>query len=522
MDTIQRENKQIYKMLRLQQAITKYTTHSSFDLEECLLKILKTISKAFKFHYSIIWLTNEQGIYECVTHHTTKALEKEDFVQHLRNFHIKKDSGLIYYTIVQRKTKIIQAFSTPPRNKRLKYLHDNKIKCCATFPIIVENNLIGVLELGSKKKNKLTDFSCKFIDILCSQLGQLIKRRRHNEEITQSEDKYRALVELAPEIIYSVTAENKIASINSAIEKMSGLEKDNFIGKPLETLFSPNDRKAILKRLQNSRTTKKPTLIQATLVTKNKKPIFVEIVESIYKLTNNEARRFGIIIDVTQRFLLEKQKVIWIAMASHELRTPITSIKAFTQILQAKEKDKTNQKYLAKVNAMADQMTNIIDDFLDATRLNTQELAVNKTKTKINTLIKDVVETIQPSVNHQLEIELDQECSIKIDKKRVRQLLYNLISNAVKYSPGKNKIHIKTTLEVQNILFSITDFGIGLTKTEAKKIFEAFYRSKNGSGASGLGLGLFISQAVVNAHNGQIWVESEENKGTTFFVRLPV
>jgi PAS domain S-box-containing protein len=514
--------KEIVILTNLQQKVTKYITHGSYSLDESVQRILRTLCRGFLCRYAIIWLKSENDDFVYFTHWTPPATDKNKYFSNIKSKPYKlwhKEDFQPNAKIISRKTV---KFGDKNNNENLSDIYGLGLTYVATFPIVVDGEVFGIMEIASKRKTKLPMPFIKYIEYLCSQLGQYIKRRRHSDEVFLNAERYRAIVELAPDIIYSVTENNIITALNSAFEKLTGMKKEDFIGKHLSEIFCPDDREETLAKLMQSREGGKPFIFQTRLNAKSGTDIYAEISESKFMYTRNEARRFGIIRDISEKLLLEKQKEIWIAMASHELRTPLTGIKAFTQILQTKETSEEKKHFLSKINAITDNMTNIIDDFLDANKINSNEFMLDRTEFKINDLICDVVESIKPSVEHNILTQLGENSIMSGDAKRVRQILSNLIINASKYSDSTKEIIIKTKVEPSHVLLSVVDFGVGINKNDASKIFGAYYRAKSGVGAKGLGLGLFITQAIVKAHNGTIWVNSKKNQGSTFNVMLPL
>ncbi len=516
------EYKEIVTLTNLQQKVTKYITHGSYSLEESVVRILRTLCRGFLSRYAIIWLRTDTDDLAYFTHWAPPATSRN---KHFENIKSKPFKLATYNEYIEHKaefTRKLAKLNSKHKNEKLLDVYNLGLTYVATFPIIVDRQLFGILEIGSKRNSKFPIPFLKYTEYLCSQLGQYIKRRKHSDEVFQNEERYRALVELAPDIIYSVTENNIITSLNNAIEKITGMKKEDFLGKHLSEIFCPEDREETLSRIQQSRESNKYIIVQTRLSTKTNKDVYAEISESPFIFTANEARRFGIVRDITEKLALEKQKEIWIAMASHELRTPLTSIKAFTQILQTKESAPEKKRFLNKINSITNNMTNIIDDFLDANKINANEFKLDQSEFNINDMITDLVESVRPSIEQKIITELDKNSTIKADSKRLRQVLSNLIINASKYSESTTNIIIKTKIEDSHILISVVDFGIGINKSESGKIFGAYYRSKNINSTKGLGLGLFITSAIVKAHNGTIWVDSKKNNGSTFNVLLPL
>lgn len=216
----------------------------------------------------------------------------------------------------------------------------------------------------------------------------------------------------------------------------------------------------------------------------------------------------------------------FLSIASHELKTPITSLKVFTQILQLRlsKTNKEYHKYLDKMNDQINKLTNLINDLLDISRIHSGKLAFHEEVFAIDDLLKEIIEQSQWSTEtHKIILKGTVKKKISGDRDRIGQVLINLISNAVKYSPHANKVIVHASSKTNKVIVAVQDFGIGIPEEHIDKIFDRFFRV---SGIDekvfpGLGIGLFISKEIVNRHGGEIKVKSVPDKGTTFSFTLP-
>jgi PAS domain S-box-containing protein len=237
------------------------------------------------------------------------------------------------------------------------------------------------------------------------------------------------------------------------------------------------------------------------------------------------ATLMGSLIDITERKALEQQKDEFIGIASHELRTPVTSIKAYTEILTEMLEDRGEDQLSGLMNKLAvqvDRLSDLIYALLDTTRISEGKLQLQKIRFPIDDLIRETAETMQRLAEHQhIELRLSAGCEVTADRERLRQVLVNLISNAIKYAPGTERIVVDSSLENDAVAVYVQDFGIGISPTVKDMVFDRFYRSNEAGSIAGLGLGLFITAGIIHNHGGTIWVESEPGNGATFCFRLP-
>jgi len=236
----------------------------------------------------------------------------------------------------------------------------------------------------------------------------------------------------------------------------------------------------------------------------------------------------GSVADITERKQQEIQKNDFLAMASHELKTPITSIKAYTQLL-AKTYEKTDNEFLktalGKMENQVNKMTKLVSDFLKLSKIESGKFQIQNEIFNINELVHEVVDDIQMvSVHHKILVHEDEPVNVFADRERIAQVINNLLNNAIKYSPDSKHIGIKTEKVEDFVRVSITDKGIGIKPEEHQKIFERFYRAKGNENTtfSGFGIGLYISGEIIRRHGGKIGVNSDEGKGASFYFILPV
>lgn len=236
----------------------------------------------------------------------------------------------------------------------------------------------------------------------------------------------------------------------------------------------------------------------------------------------------GFVLDISARKELDKRKDAFISMASHELKTPVTSLKGFLGLLRrhlSARKDEKELHYVARMDAQIDKLTKLINDLLDLSRMQTGKLVYREEPFAIDALVQEIVENVQETTQtHHIQIEECIQTELFGDQDRIGQVLTNLLNNAVKYSPQADTVLIRVMKEENQVHIGVQDFGIGIAKEHQPRIFEQFYQVAESKDKAhpGLGLGLHISYEIVKRHGGQMWVESEEGQGSTFHVTLPL
>lgn len=245
--------------------------------------------------------------------------------------------------------------------------------------------------------------------------------------------------------------------------------------------------------------------------------VLVEAIASQSAIALEKARLFEEVQALNQK------KDEFIGFASHELKTPLTTMKGYVQLAEANPQMAAS--LLPRMNKQVDRLNAIISDLLDITKIQAGMLDFHFGETLLSTMIREAVETVsQISPDHSIKIELPEEdIRLSVDVQKIVQVLVNLLTNAIKYSPGKNNILVKACLLGDEIEISIQDFGIGISPEFLEDIFTRFYRiKKKDYSAQGMGLGLYIAREIMHGHNGKIWAQSEVGKGSTFFLSLPI
>ena len=243
----------------------------------------------------------------------------------------------------------------------------------------------------------------------------------------------------------------------------------------------------------------------------------------------------GSVTDITELKKMEQRKDDFIKMASHELKTPITSINGYVQLMlnifnEADEQrlrlsKQTIKSSLNTISKQVVKLTRLISELLDLSRIESGKLELHKTAFDLDTLVEETVQDIrQTASKHAIILHNDFEGKVFADRDRIAQMLLNLLANAIKYSPDSDSIEVFTDNNKDSAIIKVKDHGIGIDSKDQIRIFERFYRAEGKSEQTfpGFGIGLFIASEIVQRHNGSISVQSEKGKGSVFTVSIPV
>jgi len=217
----------------------------------------------------------------------------------------------------------------------------------------------------------------------------------------------------------------------------------------------------------------------------------------------------------------------FISVASHELKTPLTSLRIYTQLLAQRFTDpkKPEWQHFQKLDNQINRLTQLVYDLLDVSKIQTGRLDFHMTKFDISALVTETVSNMELSApSHKLVVSKLSPIHVFADPDRITQVLINLIDNAVKYSPDARQVKISSQIQKDQVKITIQDFGVGIDKKNQAKIFERFFQVNDPSAPafSGLGMGLYISSEIIRRHGGKIAVKSEHGKGATFYFTLPL
>ncbi len=231
--------------------------------------------------------------------------------------------------------------------------------------------------------------------------------------------------------------------------------------------------------------------------------------------------------EIRRSRIIDEKRSEFISVASHEIKTPITIIKAYTQIAQGLGDQCSDQvsDLLHKVDFQTTKLLSLVQQLLDITKIENGNLAYSKEQVSLNEFITEMVAIIKNVVpQHQITLMLSDDFQVSLDRIRMEQVFSNLIVNAAKYSRNSTDIEIKAYSDNEDfVTVAVTDHGIGMNARSMESIFDKFYRDKDViTSHSGLGMGLYIASKIIADHDGKIWAESTEGIGSTFFFTIPI
>lgn len=335
--------------------------------------------------------------------------------------------------------------------------------------------------------------------------------------------------------VFACDTKGNIILFNNMAVKMTGFSKKEAIGSHYNKIInfinefdSKSNNKFIEKAIQEEQVTK---MANHTMLIR-KDGTKISVANSAAPIKDLYEKIFGSVVifkDMSKEYAIEKTKTEFISIASHQLKTPITGIKWFTEILLKSTKDKKEYEYAKQIAISNERMIFLVDNLLNISRITmSNKYTINVQDYNIMTIIKDVIAELSPIAESKSIILLcsgkhPKNIRINIDTLKMHQVFQNVISNAIKYSKEKTKILISCSQGKDDIVFAIKDNGIGIPKNQQNQVFSKFFRANNASVmyTDGIGLGLYISKIIIEAHKGKIWFRSIKSKGSTFYISIP-
>jgi PAS domain S-box-containing protein len=356
----------------------------------------------------------------------------------------------------------------------------------------------------------------------------ITERKRMEEELKASEERYRDLFENANDGIYILDRAGRIVSFNRKAEEITGYTLEEVRGQSYTLLVSsgPERKKARRAFLKNMRG--QPDKTELTIIRKDGREVILELSTRPIWQGGQIVGIQGIGRDITERKELERLKSDFISTVSHELRTPLTSIKGYVDLVLAGDVGPLTpeqKEFLTIVSQNTTRLTELINDLLEIERLESGKIEFEFAELDLAEVLENVARSLHVNAEQKgLEFltEIPSGLKVRGDRERLAQVFLNLLSNAIKYTPA-GTVELRAHQEDDAVVVEVRDTGIGLSESDLQKLFQKFFRSDNPyvRKVGGTGLGLSIAKAIVERHGGTITVTSQLGQGSTFTVRLP-
>jgi len=451
----------------------------------------------------------------------------------IENFFLEKEKlNKLQKEIIEKKEILNQEITLITKEKK-------EISVNASFSSRedAEGNYTGYF-LGISDISELKKFQIGLEERIRERTEELIKSREallnilsdaeEAREIAEIErDKTLTMFENFPEGLMFFNNENKTALINPQINSFFNVNKEKLIGKGIKDLEKISSLSSLVAILGEKLS---PVYKKELEITEN---LILEIsVLPIISLAGEKIGTLVLLRNITREKIVEKLKTAFVTISAHQLRTPLSAIKWTIRMLLDGDVGKLTDEqteFLKKAYQSNERMVNLVNDLLNVTRIEEGRYLYNPEELDMIELIeKTIIPLKEIAERKNLKFEFlkpkEKEIKVRVDKEKISLAISNLVDNAINYTKeGKISIQFEYDSKDKQVKFSVKDTGIGISEEQQKRLFSKFFRGINAIKAEteGTGLGLFIAKNIIEAHNGRIWFESEENKGTTFYFTLP-
>lgn len=348
--------------------------------------------------------------------------------------------------------------------------------------------------------------------------------------------KMEAVMNSMGDAVFALDKDRNIILINPIAALLVGEEKNKIIGKKYNEVFKfvlEKEKTEITNFIDEVYTQGKTTSISDQTVLENKNGVFTAVSDSAAPIKDETGKVVGCVVifrDVTKERKIDRAKSEFVSVASHQLRTPLSAIKWFLELLisgVAGQLSDEQKHYVTQVNDSNDRMIKLVNELLNASRMETGNITLKQKTVNLNSIVKEAYDELMIKVTEKkqkLILETKGKLKVNTDPILLRQIINNLVTNANRYTPPGGKITIKTYKKNSMAVFEVKDTGYGIPENQKDKLFSKFFRADNiiTKQTDGTGLGLYIAKSAIETLGGKIWYESKENVGSTFYFSLPL
>ncbi len=498
------------------------------DLDEILDSALKTTLELIGEDSGEIFLLDEEG--ETLVLHTHQGLS-ESFIA--EESEVEYGQCLCGQAVHDARPLAVTDIAHYPGRTRSACLREG-FHSCIRLPLRARGEVLGLLNIQSRGHRQFTPADVELLEAIGNQIGIAIANAQLIEDAEQRRATLDSVMNSLVDGLVLVNKWGKIAYVNPCAREMLSLDGGAMVGLGLEALeremaarmADPSGAVAELEAAAQDPPNTPSVVLELT------EPAARTLQARFFRIHDAGGGHLGLgmlLRDITREKELDQIKSQLLSTVSHELRTPLASIKGFatTLLRQDVEWDENSRReFLSIIDEESDRLTELISNLLDMSRIEAGGLRVEPEPVDLGPIIQETAAGFQV-MTHDHRFVVHQPPflpQVFADSRRARQVLRNLVENAVKYSPAGGEIAISAQLRDDSIQVSVADEGIGIEHEDLDHIFDRFYQVDSASTrkVGGSGLGLAICRAIVEAHGGRIWVESQLGMGSTFHFTLPL
>ena len=400
------------------------------------------------------------------------------------------------------------------------------------LPLTIEDELLGAIYIFRSGGAEFSANDRAVLRSFADQAAIAVRNARLYQQVTAERRRLGAIIQNSADGVMVLDPQRRVQVINRTLCGMIGCPAEEVVGRPCHEVLALQNALGfdICSGEEPPELPQDSTLyVEGDLLRPDGSRFTVGITYS--PLHDEQGQLLNIIanvVDITRFREAEEMKSTFISVISHELKTPVALIKGYAGTLRREDAcwdAETLNEGLTVIEEESDRLARLIDDLLDASRIQAGVLKLELGDVRLSQLAAKVVDGFRlQTEDHRFELDFPADLPLVLaDEERLRQVLSNLVNNAIKYSPGGGAIRVGGWSEPARVVVYVADEGIGIPAEGQEKLFQRFYRvdSSMRRRTQGAGLGLFLSRAIVEAHGGRIWLRSEPEKGTTVFFSLP-
>jgi len=394
------------------------------------------------------------------------------------------------------------------------------------LPLISEKRVIGLIFIFRGYEGSFSKNDRAILQSFADQAAIAVINAQLYTQVSREKSRLDALLDSAADGIIIMSADHKIEKCNQAFARILRKDVSEVEGSPHEEIFNWESLQQG-SSLEEAELSGWPLTAKANLYVEGdlKRPSgeLIPVGVTYAPLLSGDGKLINIIAsirDITHFREAEEIKSVFVSIVSHELKTPVALIKGYAGTLRRKDvswDSEIVQDSLKVIEDEADRLAELIENLLDASRLQAGEFSLNLAEIRMDKLAQEMAERFQTQTeHHRIIVQFPDEFPVIVgDENRLEQVFYNLLSNAVKYSPDGGEISISGQIRSEQIIICIQDQGLGISQEDVPHIFDRFFRADEAAkNTQGAGLGLYLSRAIIEAHNGRIWIEPRPETGT--------
>ncbi|MES2464044.1 MAG: ATP-binding protein [Armatimonadota bacterium] len=514
------------------------------EMEETLKRMMMRVAMILQ-GAKCLFLIHDKANEELFAEKPALGFEDDD----LKGYRIPEHKGIAGECFREGRPVILYDAETDERAKA-EGLFERGVKNGVCVPLIVikrdeetnrvlDRKIIGVLYVFNKKYGGIfVDEDVKLLERLAGNTAAIINTAESYRQIVKERDEVIDTIESLYAGLVMVNKNGRIMQMNASARQAFGLSAEDVAGaRNYEQIITDEKTRDVLRRALEEETGVQDEISLPDKDNPDQNHVFQVQSALVRGESGDVIGTAAIFNDITELRNVDKMKTAFVSTVSHELRTPLTSIKGFISTLVQDTEGfydtETRHEFYTIIDTECDRLRRLIDDLLNVSRIEAgNALQLHVTEFDVHKVVEKVLRTQNSSTykkpEHTLVGELDADIPhlMTADEDKVEQILTNLLSNALKYSPkgGEIKISGKVMPGGEMLQFAISDQGMGIPKEQLSKMFQRFHRVDNRDTREigGTGIGLFLVKALVEYHHGQIWLDSEYGHGTTFFFTIPI